>query len=110
MSERLPEPTRSLLSERRPKISPLVELELAYMHEIGRARDPAPMMLIALRKSIGLEVDDISFAEVAQTAVGVTWTRDPFDRIIAAQAIATDSPLVTADRTILANLSLATWD
>jgi PIN domain nuclease of toxin-antitoxin system len=110
MLERLPEAARLLLSERRPKVSPLVELELAYMHEIGRARDPAPTMLVALRKSIGLEVDDISFAEIAQTAVGLTWTRDPFDRMIAAQAIVADAPLITADRTILANLPLATWD
>lgn len=109
MSERLPVAARNLLRERRPRVSPLVELELAYMHEIGRARDPAPAMLIALRKSIGLEVDDTSFAEVAQTAVTLTWTRDPFDRMIAAQAIVADAPLVTADRTILANLQLATW-
>ncbi|MFP5389691.1 MAG: type II toxin-antitoxin system VapC family toxin [Thermoleophilia bacterium] len=109
MSERLPEAARLLLSEGRPKASPLVELELAYMHEIGRARDPAPMMLAALRKSIGLEVDDISFAEVARTAVGLTWTRDPFDRMIAAQAIVSDVPLITADRTILDNLPQATW-
>lgn len=110
MSERLPEAARNLLSERKPKVSPLVELELTYMHEIGRARDPAPMMLIALRKSIGLEVEDISFAEVAQTAVDLTWTRDPFDRMIAAQAIVADAPLLTADRNILANLPQATWD
>lgn len=109
MSERLPEAARLLLSERRPKVSPLVELELAYMHEIGRARDPAPVMLAALRKSIGLDVDDISFAEVAQTAVGLTWTRDPFDRMIAAQAIVSDIPLITADQTILDNLPQATW-
>src|SRR5438105_1057788 len=103
MSERIPEAARRLLSDRRAKVSPLVELELAYMHEIGRARDPAPTMLLALRNSIGLEVDDIS-AEVARTAVGLTWTRDPFDRMIAAQAIVADAPLITADRTILDNL------
>jgi PIN domain nuclease of toxin-antitoxin system len=48
--------------------------------------------------------------ELAQTAVGLTWTRDPFDRVIAAHAIVADAPLVTADRTILDNLPLATWD
>ena len=80
------------------------------MHEIGRARDSSPMMLAALRQSIGLEVADISLAELAQTALGLTWTRDPFDRMIAAQAIAADAPLLTADRTILANLPLAIWD
>lgn len=110
MSERLPQAARDLLGERRPKVSPLVELELAYMHEIGRARDPAPMMLAALRKSIGLELDDASFTEVAQAAVDLTWTRDPFDRMIAAQAIVANAPLLTADRTILDNLPLATWD
>jgi predicted nucleic acid-binding protein len=30
--------------------------------------------------------------------------------MIAAQAIVTDAPLVTADRTILSNLPQATWD
>lgn len=80
------------------------------MHEIGRARDSAPMMLAALSRSIGLEVADISLAEVANTAVGLTWTRDPFDRMIAAQAIVADVLLVTADRTILKHLPQATWD
>lgn len=91
-------------------MSPLVELELAYLHEIGRARDPVPMMLAALRQSIGLEVADASLAELSRAALGLSWTRDPFDRLIAAQAIVTDTRLVTADRTILANLPLATWD
>jgi PIN domain nuclease of toxin-antitoxin system len=80
------------------------------MHEIGRARDPVPVMLTALRQSIGLEIADASLAELAHAAVSLTWTRDPFDRMIAAQAIIADAPLVTADRTILDNLSLATWD
>lgn len=88
----------------------MVELELAYMHEIGRARDPVPVMLTALRQSIGLEIADVSLAELMPTAMGLTWTRNPFHRMIAAQAILSDVPLITADRTIRANLPLATWD
>jgi PIN domain nuclease of toxin-antitoxin system len=80
------------------------------MHEIGRARDPVPMMLAALRQSIGLDLADVALTELALTAANLSWTRDPFDRLIAAQAIVADAPLVTADRTILANLPLATWD
>jgi PIN domain nuclease of toxin-antitoxin system len=87
----------------------VVELELAYMHEIGRARDPVLVILAALRQSIGLEIADASLAELIHAAVGLDWTRDPFDRLIAAQAIVADAPLITADRTILANLPLATW-
>ncbi|HEY5707950.1 MAG TPA: PIN domain-containing protein [Solirubrobacterales bacterium] len=108
--ERLPESARALIASEELRVSPLVSLELAYMHEIGRARDPAPMMLAALRQGTGLEVADVSLAELTDTAVGLTWTRDPFDRMIAAQAILADSPLITADRTILEHLPLATWD
>jgi PIN domain nuclease of toxin-antitoxin system len=79
------------------------------MHEIGRARDPVPMMLAALRQSVGLEIADVSLAELAHAASGLTWTRDPFDRLISAQAIVADVPLVTADKTILGNLPLASW-
>lgn len=98
-----------MLNERQPRVSPLVELELSYLHEIGRARDSAPTMLAALRQSIGLEIADVSLVELTDVATGLTWTRDPFDRLIAAQAVVANAPLVTADRNILANLSLATW-
>ena len=67
-------------------------------------------MLAALRRSIGLQVSDVSLAELVQAAVGLSWTHDPFDRLIAAHAIVADAPLVTADETIRANLPLATWD
>jgi PIN domain nuclease of toxin-antitoxin system len=67
------------------------------------------MMLAALRQSIGLDIADISFADLIQRAVDLSWTRDPFDRMIAAHAIVADIPLVTADKTILDNLPLATW-
>lgn len=80
------------------------------MHEIGRARDSVPTMLAALHQSVGLEVDDVPLAGLIDAAVGLSWTRDPFDRLIAAHAIVADAALVTADRTILAHLPLATWD
>lgn len=96
--------------DRQPRISPLSSLELAYMHEIGRARDSVPMMLAALRQSIGLEVADASLAELIGAAAGLSWTSDPFDRLISAHAIVADMPLVTADPTILANLPQATWE
>jgi PIN domain nuclease of toxin-antitoxin system len=68
------------------------------------------MPLAGLRRSIGLQVADVSLAELVQAATGLSWTRDPFDRLIAAHAILADAPLVTADKTIQANLPLATWD
>lgn len=110
MAQQLSERARGLIDENSPRISPLAVLELAYLKEIGRARDPVAMMLAALRRDVGLETVDASLAELAQTAVDLTWTRDPFDRLIAAHAIAVGAPLLTADRTIRENLSLAVWD
>lgn len=85
-------------------------LELTYLHEVGKARDPSPMMLAALRQGIGLEVEDISFADLIERAIELSWTRDPFDRLIAAHAIVADAPLVTADETIRKHLPQAIWD
>ena len=101
---------RELIERETPFVSPMVELELTYLYEVGRVTEPSAAPLGALRKTIGLEVADASLAAVARTAADLPWIRDPFDRMISAQAIVADSPLVTADQTILANLPLATWD
>lgn len=110
MSERLPPAARALIDEHGPRISPIATLELSYLHEIGRARDPLTTMLAALRRDVHLEIADASVAELVQAATGLSWTRDPFDRLIAAHAIVAGVPLLTADRTILDNLPQATWN
>jgi PIN domain nuclease of toxin-antitoxin system len=107
---RLPTVVRNLIESDQPLVSPIVELELTYLYEVGRVTEPAAAPLAALRKTIGLQVSDVSTATLVQAATGLSWTRDPFDRMIAAQAIVTDTPLVTADRTILSHLPQATWD
>jgi len=91
-------------------ISPVVELELTYLHEVGKVSEPAAAPLSALRRSVGLQVADESLEAVVAAAVRLNWTRDPFDRLIAAQAILADAPLLTADRTILEHLPQATWE
>ena len=47
-------------------------------------------------------VDDIPLVTLIRRAVGLEWTRDPFDRMLVAQAEADDLTLVTHDRQILA--------
>jgi PIN domain nuclease of toxin-antitoxin system len=91
-------------------VSPIVELELTYLYEIGRVSEPASAPLSALRRALGLQVVDTSLTELVQVAAGLSWTRDPFDRLISAHAIVANAPLITADETIRANLPLATWD
>jgi PIN domain nuclease of toxin-antitoxin system len=72
--------------------------------------EPASAPLSALRRTIGLQVLDAPLTAVIGVAKEISWTRDPFDRLIAAQAIVADAPLVTADRTILEHLPQAIWD
>ncbi len=100
---------RELIESESPCVSPMVELELTYLYEVRRVTEPAAAPLSALRRTIGLQVADLPFSEVTQAAAGLSWTRDPFDRLIAAHAIVADTPLVTADETILEHLPLATW-
>jgi PIN domain nuclease of toxin-antitoxin system len=72
--------------------------------------EPASIPLSALRRGLGLQIVDSSLADVIQAANELSWTRDPFDRLISAHAIVANAPLVTADETIREHLPLAVWD
>ncbi|KAF0202682.1 MAG: PilT protein domain-containing [Gallionellaceae bacterium] len=90
-------------------ISPMVELELTYLYEISRISCPAITILDSLRRDIGLETCKQPFAAVVGAALVLDWTRDPFDRIIVAQAAHRESPLLTADQNIREHYSAAVW-
>ena len=90
-------------------ISPMVELELTYLHEISRINCPALSILDTLRRDIGLEICKQPVAAVINETLSLDWTRDPFDRIIVAQADRRTSPLLTADQNIREHYSIAIW-
>lgn len=90
--------------------SPIVGLELAYLHEIGRLAAGSRDILDYLGDRAGLVPDETPFLVVARAAERFTWTRDPFDRLIAAAAMLGNNRLLTADRRIREQLSLAFWD
>ena len=108
--DRFPASALELLEKEPLAISPMAVLELQYLHEIGRVGLPAATVIDDLSSRIGLEVASASFPAVAATAATLSWTRDPFDRLIAAQAITEGAPLLTADDTIRQNLDTAVWD
>jgi PIN domain nuclease of toxin-antitoxin system len=108
--ERLTEPARALLRAHRPVVSPAVHLELALLHEIGRVTVPAADVLNDLRARADLGVAESAFGLVTARAATLTWTRDPFDRIIAAHALCDDAPLLTADAQLLRQCPVAVWD
>lgn len=106
----LPAGVQASLEEHDLLISPAVVLELQYLFEIQRTAEPAGVVVEALRREVGLEVCDLPFAQVAETAIEQSWTRDPFDRLIVSQAILRRAPLLTRDRDIRDNCSLARWE
>lgn len=107
---RIPRSARELISAEEIRISPMVVLELALLHEIGRLSSTPDDALAYLAQRIGLTICDLPFSSVVQAAASLGWTRDPFDRLIVAQAAVRGSPLITIDRRIRASYPHTIWD
>ena len=90
-------------------VSPVVVLELEYLHEIGRLRVDAQTVVEALAGEVGLKVCDLAFGKVVEQALLEKWGRDPFDRLIVAQARVRAAMLATGDERIRANYSGSIW-
>ncbi|HIP26288.1 MAG TPA: PIN domain-containing protein [Flavobacteriaceae bacterium] len=91
-------------------ISPMVVLELEFLHEIGRLNYTHDKILTSLEKSIDLKVCSSSFAIVVKESTKLNWTRDPFDRLIVANAQCNDnSILLSRDRKIGDNYEGTVW-
>lgn len=98
-----------LSSDQAVVCSPMVRLELQFMHEIGRLTFPADEVLAEAYRQLGITVEDRSFAQLVEPALALMWTRDPFDRLIVAQAALESAPLITRDRLIRQHYEHAVW-
>ncbi len=91
-------------------VSPMVALELAYLHEINRITLTSQDVLLKLKAELGVDVCDSSFPALIAIAVNEKWTRDPFDRIIVSQAKANGlAPLISPDEAIQKNYIKTVW-
>ncbi len=106
---RLSEAALEALDASTPVISPVVALELQYLHEVGRIRPIGAEVIADLEARVELRLSDVPFDRVVASAIDLAWTPDPFDRLIVADAIAAGEPLVTADRIIREHFSGARW-
>ena len=107
--EMLSAPARSALESGRLAISPIVDLELQFLYEIGRIVKGPAAVLPALGRELGLQVSESSFASVVAAARELTWTRDPFDRLIVAEAATVGARLVSKDRLIRRHFEASIW-
>jgi PIN domain nuclease of toxin-antitoxin system len=109
-TEKLTKPAALAIDSSQLEISPMVLVELEYLFEIKRIAKPAMALFDQLQTLIGLRMSDHPFPAVAKTALFETWTRDPFDRMIVAQARSDEySALITADAKIHQHYSKTIW-
>jgi len=90
-------------------VSPAVVLELQLLHDIKRAKTGAMKVIDRLAGEIGLSVCRLPFASVVEQALDLAWVRDPFDRLIVANASANDAPLITKDERIRGHYRRSIW-
>ena len=107
--EKLSIQAKDLLNSNVIHISPIVQLELQYLLEINRITVSPNDIITDLSNTIGLQICDKNFNSIINRSMKLNWTRDPFDRIIVANAAIDDDFLVTKDQTILKNYRKALY-
>ena len=107
--EKFSQSIKTILNENEILISPIVRLELQYLYEIERVREPAHVIVADLVDRIGLRVCEKDFNAVISQSIKLIWTREPFDRLIVAHATLNDNILITKDQNILEHYPHARW-
>jgi len=107
--EKFSHSVKTILNENEILISPIVRLELQYLYEIERVKQPASVLIADLANRIGIAVCKKDFNAVVGQAMTLTWTRDPFDRVIVANAKLNDNILISKDPNILEHYAHARW-
>lgn len=107
---RLSSKARGLLGRSDLLLSAIACLELEYLHELGRTKLRAGDIVNKVEHETNLRLCDLPFPAIASAALDEKWTRDPFDRLIVANAKANGfATLISADETICKHYPRAVW-
>lgn len=102
-------PVLDLLATDTVLVSPAVVLELQFLHEIGHLAVGAEDVATALNVQFDIRLCPLAFPAVAHAGLDLSWTRDPFDRLIVGHASAGGHGLVTKDKLIHEHFAGASW-
>jgi len=91
------------------RVSPMVLLEMDFLHEINRISVGSNEIFTYLRHHLGITVCDRAFGDVVTNASAQSWTRDPFDRLIVAQAALGKDRLISKDAMIQNHYPETLW-
>ncbi|MBR8828187.1 MAG: PIN domain-containing protein [Gomphosphaeria aponina SAG 52.96 = DSM 107014] len=110
LTDKLSDLAKTLINNHEVYISPIVRLELQYLYEIKRIKDDPDLIISDLSSQIDLKICNKNFNNIMSIALTITWTRDPFDRIITANALIDNNILLSKDQKILDNYLYAKWE
>lgn len=81
-------------------VSPASFLEIQFLAEVGRLEVRQPGFMEAVSRDPRFVVDEVPLTALIAHALPLSWTRDPFDRLLAAHSTARRVPLCTLDRQV----------
>jgi PIN domain nuclease of toxin-antitoxin system len=83
------------------RVSPASLLEIQILHEVGRLELTKREFAQAVKADSRFVIDDASWVAVTLRSLELSWTRDPFDRWLAAHSLVRRTPLCTVDSDLL---------
>jgi PIN domain nuclease of toxin-antitoxin system len=84
-------------------ISPVSFLEIQFLAEVGRLEVDQSGLSAAVSADPRFVVDEAPLVTLIEKALPLSWTRDPFDRLLAAHSEVRRVPLCSLDRRIRAS-------
>lgn len=108
--KRISRKAQALLETQQIILPQMARLELDYLYEVGRISEKSETIVGTLFEDIDLQLSNTRFHDIVSEAKHLNWTRDPFDRLICADALVLDAALVTKDKNIREQLATAVWD
>jgi PIN domain nuclease of toxin-antitoxin system len=73
-------------------------LEIQFLAEVGRLEVQEPDFSQAVGGDPRFVLDEVPLLPLVEKAISLSWTRDPFDRLLAAHSEARRVPLCTLDQ------------
>jgi PIN domain nuclease of toxin-antitoxin system len=81
-------------------VSPVSFLEIQFLAEVGRLEVVQPGFAEAVASDPRFILDEVPLVALVEKAIPLSWTRDPFDRLLAAHSDARRVPLCSLDRRV----------
>lgn len=88
------------------RLSPISFLEIQFLAEVGKLNVTNPGFTDAVSSDPRFLVDEVPLLALVRHGITVSWTRDPFDRLLAAHSAARRLPLCSADDRVRAHHGL----